>query len=453
MEYRKNFSRRDGDNERPRREGSDRREGQKPFRKYNVEDSDRPRRPRGNDDEYSHRSFNKRDDRPRRQYRDNDDDNRGSYRLNDDNRRSYRSNNEGRHNNSYRSNDDDRPRRQFNNDSEDRPRRNYQSNDKDRSRRSYRSDNSDRPRRSYSRNNEEHYSRQSDRKFKSESKRYGQRRFDEMDDDEFDSLEYNDSRAQRHARPCRERKNCNQAPRPENAGTTRLNKYISNAGICSRRDADKLIAAGSVTVNGKVVSEMGYKVLPGDEVAYDGETLKSERKRYFLLNKPKGYITTADDPQERKTVMMLIDGACPERIYPVGRLDRNTTGLLLFTNDGDLAKKLTHPSTGVYKIYHVELDKAVTREDMKQMFAGIELEDGLIQVDDVQYAGNGDDKRVVGVELHSGRNRIVRRIFEHLGYDVHKLDRVVFAGLTKKDLPRGRYRELTEKEVSFLKMI
>ena len=236
-------------------------------------------------------------------------------------------------------------------------------------------------------------------------------------------------------------------------GTIRLNKFIANAGICSRRDADKLIAAGAISVNGEVVTSMGFQVHEGDVVNYGGETLHSERKRYFLLNKPKGFITTVDDPQERETVMMLIDGACKERIYPVGRLDRNTTGLLLFTNDGDLARRLTHPSTGVFKIYQVELDKPVTREDMKLMLEGIELEDGPIHVDDVQYAQNGADKRVVGVELHSGKNRIVRRIFEHLGYSVHKLDRVVFAGLTKKDLPRGHYRELTPQEVGYLKMI
>lgn len=235
--------------------------------------------------------------------------------------------------------------------------------------------------------------------------------------------------------------------------TVRLNKYIANAGICSRREADVLIAAGSVKVNGEVMTQMGYQVKPGDVVSYGGETLRSEAKRYFLLNKPKGFITTLDDPQERQTVMMLMDGACSERIYPVGRLDRNTTGLLLFTNDGELAKKLTHPSTQVYKIYQVELNKPVTKDDMRQMLEGIELEDGPIQVDDVQYVESANDRRVVGVELHSGRNRIVRRIFEHLGYDVHKLDRVVFAGLTKKDLPRGRYRELTPKEVGFLKMI
>ena len=235
----------------------------------------------------------------------------------------------------------------------------------------------------------------------------------------------------------------------------RLNKYIAHAGICSRREADELIAAGSVKVNGKVVTEMGYLVMPGDEVSYGGEKLRSERHRYFLLNKPKGFITTTDDPQERRTVMMLMDGCCAERIYPVGRLDRATTGLLLFTNDGELAKRLTHPSTQVYKIYQVELNKPVTKEDMKKLLEGIELEDGPMHVDDIQYVAQGGtiDKRVVGVELHSGRNRIVRRLFEALGYEVHKLDRTVFAGLTKKDLPRGRWRELTEKEVGFLKMI
>lgn len=252
--------------------------------------------------------------------------------------------------------------------------------------------------------------------------------------------------------PRRKTKTPPPTPKPYD-GTIRLNKYIANAGICSRREADKLIAAGSISVNGKVITEMGFQVHEGDVVNYGGETLHSERKRYFLLNKPKGFITTVDDPQERQTVMMLIDGACPERIYPVGRLDRNTTGLLLFTNDGDLARHLTHPSTGVYKIYQVEVDKAVTRDDMRKMIEGIELEDGPIHVDDIQYVQAANDKRVVGVELHSGKNRIVRRIFEHLGYNIHKLDRVVFAGLTKKDLPRGRYRELTEKEVGFLKMI
>ena len=239
----------------------------------------------------------------------------------------------------------------------------------------------------------------------------------------------------------------------KNDGTVRLNKYISNAGICSRRDADQLIQAGAVSVNGKVVTTLGYKVQPGDVVSYGGQVLRSEAKRYFLLNKPKGYITTLDDPQERKTVMMLVQGCCRERIYPVGRLDKDTTGLLLFTNDGELAKRLTHPSSNVYKIYMVECDKAVTHSDMRQMIEGVELEDGFAKFDDIQYQGNSQDRRVVGVAIHSGKNRIVRRIFEHFGYKVHKLDRTVFAGLTKKDLPRGKVRELTSQEVNFLMMV
>ena len=264
------------------------------------------------------------------------------------------------------------------------------------------------------------------------------------------------SKPAKSSRPVARKTTPQQKPKtPHPEGAMRLNKYIAHAGICSRREADELIAAGSVKVNGKVVTEMGYQVMPGDEVNYGGEKLRSERHRYFLLNKPKGYITTSDDPQERKTVMMLMDGCCSERIYPVGRLDRATTGLLLFTNDGELTRKLTHPSSQIYKVYQVELNKPVAKEDMKKLLDGIELEDGPMHVDEIQYAANGKtiDKRIVGVELHSGRNRIVRRLFEALGYEVHKLDRVVFAGLTKKDLPRGRWRELTEKEVGFLKMI
>ena len=236
-------------------------------------------------------------------------------------------------------------------------------------------------------------------------------------------------------------------------GLVRLNRYIANAGICSRRDADKLIQSGAVMVNGEVVTQMGYLVKEGDVVNYGGETLRDEAKRYFLLNKPKGYITTNEDPKDRKTVMELISDACRERIYPVGRLDRNTTGLLLFTNDGELSRKLTHPSTGVYKVYQVELDKPVSFDDMVRMSKGIELEDGVVTVDDVAYANGGVDRRIVGMQLHSGKNRIVRRIFESMGYTVIRLDRTVFAGLTKKDLPRGRYRELTPTEVGYLKMI
>ena len=236
-------------------------------------------------------------------------------------------------------------------------------------------------------------------------------------------------------------------------GLIRLNKYISNSGICSRRDADVLIAAGAVTVNGNIVTEMGYKISPEDIVVYGGERLVNEKKRYLLLNKPKGYITTSDDPQKRKTVMNLIHGACKERIYPVGRLDRNTTGILLFTNDGEMAKKLTHPSFGARKVYHVETDKNVTQADLTRLVEGIELEDGVTVVDQAHFVGDGLDKKKIGIEIHSGKNRIVRRLFEYLGYEVVKLDRVVFAGLTKKELPKGTYRFLTEKEVGFLKML
>jgi 23S rRNA pseudouridine2605 synthase len=231
----------------------------------------------------------------------------------------------------------------------------------------------------------------------------------------------------------------------------RLNKYISNAGICSRREADQLIETGAITVNGEIVSTLGYKVKPGDVVKYNTQTLRGEKNVYLLLNKPKDFITTVDDPQDRKTVMWLIKDKCKERIYPVGRLDRNTTGVLLFTNDGDLAKKLTHPSYEIEKIYQAELDKNLKPDDFEKLEKGVELEDGFIKPDVISFIG--PEKSIVGIEIHSGRNKIVRRMFEHLGYDVIKLDRVVFAGLTKKDLPRGRSRFLTQLEVANLKMM
>jgi 23S rRNA pseudouridine2605 synthase len=234
-------------------------------------------------------------------------------------------------------------------------------------------------------------------------------------------------------------------------GAVRLNRYIANAGVCSRREADVLIATGVVTVNGKIVTEMGYKVNPTDVVNYGGVPIKNETKRYLVLNKPKDYITTMDDPQERRTVMELIRNACKERLYPVGRLDRNTTGLLLFTNDGDIAAKLTHPKFEIRKVYHVTLDKRMTSEDYRILSEGIELSDGFIKPDALEYVGAG--KNELGIEIHSGKNRIVRRMMEHLGYEVVRLDRVAFAGLTKKDLPRSKFRFLTEKEISFLKML
>ncbi|ASS50461.1 MAG: pseudouridine synthase [Candidatus Fluviicola riflensis] len=237
-----------------------------------------------------------------------------------------------------------------------------------------------------------------------------------------------------------------------NEDEIRLNKYLSNAGVCSRREADVLIQSGVVSINGTVVTEMGYKVKKGDSVQYDGETINAETKRYVLLNKPKDFITTMDDPWGRKTVMGLVMKACKERIYPVGRLDRDTTGLLLFTNDGDLAKKLTHPRYEAKKIYHVEANRPVSKEHLEELMKGIELDDGLIKCDQAEYVKDGASAREVGIEIHSGKNRIVRRMFEKLGYEVVKLDRVQFASLTKKDLPRGFYRHLTDKEVAFLKM-
>ena len=231
----------------------------------------------------------------------------------------------------------------------------------------------------------------------------------------------------------------------------RLNKFLANAGVCSRREADEFILAGVVTVNGEIVTELGTKVMRTDIVKFHDDPVSLEKKVYVLLNKPKDYVTTSDDPQQRKTVMDLVKNACPERIYPVGRLDRNTTGVLLLTNDGDLASKLTHPKYLKKKIYHVYLDRNVTAHDIQQIAEGITLEDGEIKADAIEYA-DPVDKKQVGIEIHSGKNRIVRRIFESFGYKVLKLDRVQFAGLTKKNLRRGDWRYLTEEEVDRLRM-
>ena len=238
---------------------------------------------------------------------------------------------------------------------------------------------------------------------------------------------------------------------PTEDGATRLNKYMAHAGIAARRAADEIIASGEVTVNGEVVKEMGYRVQPTDVVKYQGKTVKPVRNMvYILLNKPKDYITTTSDDLDRHTVMELVASATDERVYPVGRLDRNTTGLLLMTNDGDLAQKLSHPSRKMKKIYHAVLDKPISEDELEQIAKGLVLEDGVAQIDAVAYADR-KDRAQVGIELHIGKNRIVRRIFEHLGYDVVKLDRVFYGGLTKKDLPRGRWRHLEDKEVIMLK--
>ena len=238
---------------------------------------------------------------------------------------------------------------------------------------------------------------------------------------------------------------------PQQEGAIRLNRYISMSGICSRREADEYITRGEITVNGAVVTELGSKVMPGDVVCYNGEQIQNEKKVYIVMNKPKGFVTTLDDPHADKSVMDLVKNACTERIYPVGRLDKNSVGVLLLTNDGDLAKRLTHPTYEKKKIYQVSLDKHLTRADMEQMILGITLEDGDIAADDICYVDDPKMKNAVGIEIHSGRNRIVRRMFEHMGYHVGKLDRVYFAGLTKQKLKRGEWRFLTEKEVAMLK--
>ncbi len=245
--------------------------------------------------------------------------------------------------------------------------------------------------------------------------------------------------------------NNKQSSQKESTGI-RLNKFISNSGVCSRREADTYIEHGSVTVNGKLVTEMGYKVQPDDAVRFDGTLISIEQKRYVLLNKPKNYITTMEDDRGRKTVMELVGNATNERIYPVGRLDRNTTGLLLFTNDGELAKKLTHPKHNVRKLYHASLDKKLTLADLNKLRGDVIIEGKKVFIDAVSYV-QGEKKTEVGIEIHSGRNRIVRKIFDHFGYHVVKLDRVIFAGLTKKNLPRGRWKELTQQEVNNLKML
>ena len=252
--------------------------------------------------------------------------------------------------------------------------------------------------------------------------------------------------------PKKEFKKTHSVHKTDESAGIRLNKYIANSGVCSRREADTYIEHGSVEVNGNLVTEMGYKVQADDIVRFDGTSITPEQKKYILLNKPKNYITTMDDERGRKTVMELVANASKERIYPVGRLDRNTTGLLLFTNDGEMAKKLTHPRHNVRKLYHATLDNKLALKDLEKLRGEVIIEGKKVFIDAVSYV-DGEPKNEVGIEIHSGRNRIVRKIFEHLGYKVTKLDRVIFAELTKKNLPRGRWRELTELEVSKLQML
>ncbi len=397
--------------------------GDRPYRpRYNSEGGDRPQRSYGNnaggDRPYRPRYNSEGGDRPQRSYGNNAGGDR-PYRPR------YNSEGGDRPQRSYGNNaGGDRPYRpRYNSEGGDRPQRSYGNNaGGDRPYRPrYNGEGGDRPQRPYG--NRDSYSRPIRRTADYDpNAKYSKKKQIEYKEQFVDPNE-----------------------------PIRLNKFLANAGVCSRREADEFITAGVVSVNGEVVTELGTKIKRGDEVKFHDQAVSIERKIYVLLNKPKDTVTTSDDPQARRTVMDLVKGACSERIYPVGRLDRNTTGVLLLTNDGDLASKLTHPKYLKKKIYHVHLDKNLTKADMEQIAAGIQLDDGEIQADAISYT---DDfkKDEVGIEIHSGKNRIVRRIFESLGYKVVKLDRVFFAGLTKKGLRRGEWRYLTEQEVNFLRM-
>lgn len=404
------------------------REGSYSRPSYNRENGDRPYRPRFNSENGDRPQRSYSSDRPYRQRFNSNAENGDRPQRSYNNDRSYRPryNSEGgdRPQRSYGNNaGGDRPYRpRYNSEGGDRPQRPYGNNaGGDRPFRPRYNSNGDRPQRPYG--NRDSYSRPIRRTGDYDpNAKYSKKKQIEYKEQFVDPNE-----------------------------PIRLNKFLANAGVCSRREADEFITAGVVSVNGEVVTELGTKIKRGDEVKFHDQTVSIERKIYVLLNKPKDTVTTSDDPQARRTVMDLVKGACDERIYPVGRLDRNTTGVLLLTNDGDLASKLTHPKYLKKKIYHVHLDKNLTKADMEQIAAGIQLDDGEIQADAISYT---DDfkKDEVGIEIHSGKNRIVRRIFESLGYKVVKLDRVFFAGLTKKGLRRGEWRYLTEQEVNFLRM-
>ena len=451
--------------------------GDRPYRpRFNSENGDRPQRPYNSDRPYRPR-FNPgadNGDRPQRPRYNNDNGDR-PYRPR------YNSEGGDRPQRPYGNNSGDRPYRpRYNSEGGDRPQRPYNSDRPQRPR--YGNEGGDRPQRPY--NGDRSYN--SDRSYNTD--RPYRPRYNSEDADNGDRPQRPRYNNEGGDRPYRPRFNSG-GGRPGGYGNRdsysrpvrrsadydpnakyskkkqieykeqfvdpnepiRLNKFLANAGVCSRLEADEFITAGVVSVNGEVVTELGTKIKRGDEVKFHDQTVSIERKIYVLLNKPKDTVTTSDDPQARRTVMDLVKGACDERIYPVGRLDRNTTGVLLLTNDGDLASKLTHPKYLKKKIYHVHLDKNLTKADMEQIAAGIQLDDGEIHADAISYT---DDfkKDDVGIEIHSGKNRIVRRIFESLGYKVMKLDRVYFAGLTKKGLRRGEWRYLTEQEVNFLRM-
>ena len=421
--YRPRFNPNGENGDRPQRSYGNNAGGDRPYRpRYNSEGGDRPQRSYGNnasgDRPYRPRYNSEGGDRPQRSYGNNaggDRPYRPRYNSEGGDRpqRSYGNNAGGArpYRPRYNSEGGDRPQRSYgNNAGGDRPYRPR-----------YNGEGGDRPQRPYG--NRDSYSRPIRRTADYDpNAKYSKKKQIEYKEQFVDPNE-----------------------------PIRLNKFLANAGVCSRREADEFITAGVVSVNGEVVTELGTKIKRGDEVKFHDQAVSIERKIYVLLNKPKDTVTTSDDPQARRTVMDLVKGACSERIYPVGRLDRNTTGVLLLTNDGDLASKLTHPKYLKKKIYHVHLDKNLTKADMEQIAAGIQLDDGEIQADAISYT---DDfkKDEVGIEIHSGKNRIVRRIFESLGYKVVKLDRVFFAGLTKKGLRRGEWRYLTEQEVNFLRM-
>ena len=421
--YRPRFNPNGENGDRPQRSYGNNAGGDRPYRpRYNSEGGDRPQRSYGNnaggDRPYRPRYNSEGGDRPQRSYGNNVGGDR-PYRPR------YNSEGGDRPQRSYGNNaGGDRPYRpRYNSEGGDRPQRSYGNNaGGDRPYRPrYNGEGGDRPQRPYG--NRDSYSRPIRRTADYDpNAKYSKKKQIEYKEQFVDPNE-----------------------------PIRLNKFLANAGVCSRREADEFITAGVVSVNGEVVTELGTKIKRGDEVKFHDQAVSIERKIYVLLNTPKDTVTTSDDPQARRTVMDLVKGACSERIYPVGRLDRNTTGVLLLTNDGDLASKLTHPKYLKKKIYHVHLDKNLTKADMEQIAAGIQLDDGEIQADAISYT---DDfkKDEVGIEIHSGKNRIVRRIFESLGYKVVKLDRVFFAGLTKKGLRRGEWRYLTEQEVNFLRM-
>ena len=432
MEYNKKGGngRRDGRREYGSRNGSDRRQSGE----GRTFGSDRPRRSFGEGGDRPRRTFGEGGDRPRRSFGE------GSERRSfggDRPRRSFGENTE-------------RPRRTFGDNSErrsfggDRPRRSFGEN-------SERNFNSDRPRRSFGENSERRNfggRKPAGRGFNTAKKSFYKKDLNYFRDEDESGI---NKMISRRPQLDNDRYSDNDTVAVPIKEEVRLNKFIANSGVCSRREADNFILAGVVTVNGEVVTELGTKVnINTDDIRFNGERLKGENKVYIVMNKPKGFVTTASDPHADKTVMDLLKG-CPTRVFPVGRLDKNTTGVLMFTNDGEIAEKLTHPSYDKKKIYQVSLDSRLKQEDYEKILSGVELSDGVIAADELEYI-EADDHRKLGIEIHSGKNRIVRRIFESLGYEVKALDRVYFAGLTKKGLKRGEWRYLSEGETNLLRM-